>query len=376
MPTRTPTPTIREPRRSTRPFLIMPSTLTNESLLTSTSGPATAPPRVAVGAVNYLNSKPLIEGLNELLEDHATLRLDYPSRLADELASGHLDVALIPSIEYFRGGVKSSGQCVAGVESLSPQFFNPARTHAGGGEDADPSHTSGADAAFPYEIISDACVAAHGPVLSVKLYSRVPWGEVKSLALDEGSRTSATLARILLAERHGVFPKLEPLPLDHRTQDSSADAILLIGDRAISPPKEKFLGTWDLGEEWLEWTGLPFVFAMWVGRRVDGRGLMVDGRNSLGKSSSSTLNPQPSTIDHLLSAARDLGVARLDDIARREAPLLGLSLPTTVSYLSENLQYHLGPAERNGLKLFYELASSMGLAPNGVELRFRTIEEL
>ena len=73
-----------------------------------------------------------------------------------------------------------------------------------------------------------------------------------------------------------------------------------------------------------------------------------------------------------LSAARDLGVARLDDIARREAPLLGLSLPTTVSYLSENLQYHLGPAERNGLKLFYELAAGMGLAPKGVELRFRT----
>jgi len=319
-------PNIRERRRPTTFFPTMPAAVTNPIHFQSATVPTTAPPQTAVGAVSYLNSKPLIEGLDELLAGHATLRLDYPSRLADDLASGMLDVALIPSIEYFRGQ--------------------------------------------NYEVISDACVAAHGPVLSVKLYSRVPWGEVKSLALDEGSRTSATLARILLAERHGVFPKLEPLPLDHRTQDSSADAILLIGDRAISPPREKFLGTWDLGEEWLEWTGLPFVFAMWVGRRVDGRGLRVDGQNSLGKSSSSTFNPRPSTIDHLLSAARDLGVAHLDDIARREAPLLGLSLPTTVSYLSENLQYHLGPAERNGLKLFYELASGMGLAPQGVELRF------
>ena len=75
---------------------------------------------------------------------------------------------------------------------------------------------------------------------------------------------SATLARILLAERHGVLPDLQPLPLDHRTEDTSADAILLIGDRAILPPKERFLGTWDLGEEWFAWTGLPFVFAMWV----------------------------------------------------------------------------------------------------------------
>jgi chorismate dehydratase len=176
--------------------------------------------RLKIGAVNYLNSKPLIEGLPELLAPVADLRLDYPSRLADDLTQGRLDVALIPSIEYFRGQ--------------------------------------------NYEVISDACVAAHGPVLSVKLYSRVPWGQIRSLALDEGSRTSATLARIMLAERHGVFPKLQPLPLDYRTQDSDADAILLIGDRAILPPAEKFPETWDLGEEWFEWTGLPFVFAMWV----------------------------------------------------------------------------------------------------------------
>lgn len=270
--------------------------------------------RLKIGAVNYLNSKPLIEGLPELLSDHADLRLDYPSRLADDLAASRLDVALIPSIEYFRGR--------------------------------------------NYEVVSDACVAAHGPVLSVKLYSRVPWGEIRSLALDEGSRTSATLARVLLAERHGVFPKLKPLPLDHRTEDSDADAILLIGDRAISPPAEKFPGTWDLGEEWFEWTGLPFVFAMWVARPS----VEVAG-----------IGPSPlAEIDELLGRARDLGVERLDDIARREAPLLGLSLPTTISYLSENLQYHLGSAERNGLKLFYELASGLGLAPEGVELRFRT----
>jgi len=330
MHTHTPTPTLREPRRSTRPLLTMPATLTNESPSIPASIETTAPPRVAVGAVSYLNSKPLIEGLGELLEGHATLRLDYPSRLADDLTSGQLDVALIPSIEYFRGGPANANQASGGRE------------------------------AFPYEIISDACVAAHGPVLSVKLYSRVPWGEVKSLALDEGSRTSATLARILLAERHGVFPKLEPLPLDHRTQDSSADAILLIGDRAISPPQEKFLGTWDLGEEWFEWTGLPFVFAMWVGRK-----------EARSQESGVRMEETLDDVTKSLNAARDLGVARLDDIARREAPLLGLSLPTTVSYLSENLQYHLGPAERNGLKLFYELASGMGLAPAGVELAFR-----
>lgn len=285
-----------------------------------------------IGAVGYLNSKPLVEGLSELLPEIA-IRLDYPSRLADDLSAGKLDVALIPSIEYFRGQ--------------------------------------------NYLIVSDACVAAHGAVLSVKLYSRVPWGEVRTLALDEGSRTSATLARILLAERFGVHPQLEPLPLDHRTEDTRADAILLIGDRAILPPKEKFRETWDLGEEWFSWTGLPFVFAMWVANNPTlGNVEPEAGRHGvsavlLRRSSSAVAEADAVDLEFLASAlgqSRDWGVARIDEIARREAPLLGLSLPTTISYLSENLQYHLGSAERSGLKLFYELAAGLGLAPDGVPL--------
>lgn len=267
---------------------------------------------VRIGAVTYLNSKPLVEGLRELVPD-ADFRLDFPSRLAVDLSAGELDVALIPSIEYFRG-----------------------------------NH---------YQVLSDACVAARGPVLSVKLYARVPWGSIESLALDEGSRTSATLARVMLAERHGVFPKLEPLPLNHQTQDTQADAILLIGDRAILPPEEEFLATWDLGEEWYQWTGLPFVFAMWVANK-------------------SAENPAAErrldAIQSALTKARDWGVERLKQIAEREAPLLGLTYPTTYQYLAENLKYHLGNAERSGLKLFYELAAGLELAPKNVELTFRS----
>lgn len=263
-----------------------------------------------IGAVSYLNSKPLVEGLPEFLPT-SEIQLDFPSRLADDLTSGQLEIALIPSIEYFRG-----------------------------------NH---------YQIISDACVAAHGPVLSVKLYTRVPWGEIKTLSLDEGSRTSATLARIMLAERHGVFPKLEPLPLDHRTEDTNADAILLIGDRAIQPPQERFLSTWDLGEEWFAWTGLPFVFAMWVA-------------NDKASRSGSELN----RVEKALSRSRDLGISRLDEIALREAPRLGLATSTAFSYLKENLQFHLGSGERCGLKMFYELASGLDLAPKGIQPVFRS----
>ena len=261
-----------------------------------------------LGVVSYLNSKPLLEDLAHLLPD-ADIRLDYPSRLADQLAADELDVALIPSVEYFCGFRQN------------------------------------------YEIVSDACVAARGPVMSVKLYSRVQPGKIRTLALDEGSRTSATLARILLAERYGVTPDVEPLPLTCSLSDTRADAILLIGDRAMYPTEEQFAVTWDLGEEWFHWTGLPFVFAMWVARPG--------------------LDLEP--IEAALSEARDHGVTNAEAIARREAPLLGLPLPTTMRYLTQNLHFRLGSAERTGLRLFHQLAARNGLAPEGVDLVFSSI---
>ncbi|MCA9074998.1 MAG: menaquinone biosynthesis protein [Planctomycetaceae bacterium] len=260
---------------------------------------------IRIGAVSYLNSKPLIEGLDELVPD-AELILDLPSRLADDLARGELDVALIPSIEAF----------------------------------ADPD----------YEIVSNACVATRGPVLSVKLYTRVHPGEVKTLALDEGSRTSAALVQIMLHDRYGVTPKLSMLPMGSGVEDSEADAILLIGDRAMHPPQEKFHTVWDLGQEWLTWTGLPFVFAMWVTRAGTDLGPVADA----------------------LARARDRGVQEIPNIAQREASGLGIARQKAADYLTRNLHFRLGSAERNGLKQFHRLASRLGLAPEDAVPEFRS----
>lgn len=260
--------------------------------------------RLRIGAVSYLNSKPLIEDL-AALAPQADLVLDYPSRLADELMMGGLDVALVPSV----------------VVLLASGF----------------------------EIVGDACVATHGPVLSVKMYSRVPASQIRTLALDAGSRTSATLVRILLAERFNVFPEVVPLPLEQGYRDCNTDALLLIGDRAIHEPEESFECTWDLGEEWIAETGLPFVFALWAARSsVDLAG-----------------------VHSSLNLSRDRGVDRLDQIASREAPLLGLTTQTTVDYLRNNLYYKLGPKERAGLNRFQQLAVKYQLAPKGIELVFR-----
>src|SRR5262245_37270610 len=158
-----------------------------------------------IGAVNYLNTKPLIHELEALAPD-AELVLEVPSRLADQLAAGALDVALIPVIEYFRAG--------------------------------------------SYTVVSDLAIASRGPVLSVTLFSRVPWTAVRSVALDEGSRTSAALTQILLRKRYGVRPELRPLPLDQAAEDVDADAVLLIGDRAMRACLPGFTYAYDLGQEW------------------------------------------------------------------------------------------------------------------------------
>lgn len=259
--------------------------------------------QIRIGAVSYLNSKPLVEGLAQLCPQ-AELVLDYPSRLADGLAQRQLDVALIPSVEAF-------------------------------------SDTN-------YEVVSNACVATHGPVFSVKLFFRTHPGAVRTLALDEGSRTSAALARVMLDERFGVQPQRQRLPFGKTAEETSADAVLLIGDRAMSPPREAFPIVWDLGEEWVSWTGLPFVFAMWVGRK----------------------DAELNGVSARLNAARDQGLAHVEEIARRESEAMNLRVDMVRNYFLQNLHFTIGKAEEAGLRLFQELAAKHGLAQGG-PLSFR-----
>ena len=201
-----------------------------------------------IGAVHYLNTKPLIRGLAELAPQ-ADIRMDLPSRLADCLAERRVDVALIPAVELFDRS--------------------------------------------DYSVVSDACIGCEGPVLSVKLFSRKPLDQIRTLALDEGSRTSIALVQILLAEQFGLRPHLESLPIGASLADTETDAVLLIGDRAIHSPSGKFEAVWDLGDRWARWTGLPFVFALWVAHRDAPLG----------------------SIAASLSAARDRGLAELEQIA-------------------------------------------------------------
>jgi len=250
-----------------------------------------------IGAVSYLNTKPLIHDI-EHISSAIQLTLDVPSRLADALSQGKLDVALIPSIECLR----------------HPE----------------------------YAIVSDACIACRGPVLSVRLLARKPMAEVRSIALDAGSRTSIALTRVLLRRCCGTSPQTVTLPLGESASAVTTDAVLVIGDRAIESDAWPFVEQWDLGQQWVTWCGLPFVFALWAARP----GL------------------DTTAATQVLTESRDRGVTNLQQIAQVEAGRLGMDVAACYSYLHDNLHFFFGAEERRGLELFEREARACDLLPN------------
>jgi chorismate dehydratase len=182
--------------------------------------------KIKVGAVSYLNTKPLIYGFEQgMMKDEIDLVIDYPARIAKMLMSDEIDIGLIP---------------VAAIPFLK----------------------------IPY-IISDYCIACNGEVASVCLFSDVPLNEIKSVLLDYQSKTSVILLRILLKEYWKITPGLILASEGYETGIKGTTAGLVIGDRAFEQRKQsKYI--FDLGLAWKEMTGLPFVFAAWVSnKRID-----------------------------------------------------------------------------------------------------------
>ncbi len=256
-----------------------------------------------IGAVVYLNSCPLVAELPRIAPG-VEMVFDVPSRLAQMLAEGKIDAGLVPSIEVVR----------------HPNWV----------------------------VVSDACIACRGRVQSVKLFSRVPIRSIHLLALDEGSRTSAVLAQILLGSRYGLRPRLTNLPIGFPVWESAADAVVLIGDRAMQAPEDGFCEVWDLGQEWVRWTGLPMVFALWAARA----------------------GGDVERLDQILRESRDAGLANLSEIAHREAAGRQLTEQQCLQYFRDHLVFVLGEREKAGLRYFYELARQYGFLPPEVGDRF------
>jgi chorismate dehydratase len=172
-----------------------------------------SPQSYSVGAVSYLNSRPLIYGLAE--QRDIRLALDVPARLLDGLRSRRFDVALLPVIDYQR------------LDGL--------------------------------EIVPAGGIGSNGAALTVRIFSSVPIAAITELACDEESHTSVALAQIILAELYGIGPRFIP-------GNQPASARLLIGDKVICDAPIGMDHQLDLGAAWKELTGLPFVFAVWTAR--------------------------------------------------------------------------------------------------------------
>ena len=176
-----------------------------------------------VSAVSYLNTWPLVWGfLHGPGRGRFDFRFDLPARCAEALQNGDAQIGLVPCAEIERMGL---------------------------------------------DFLPDLGIACEGPVRSILLFSKKPFREIRTLAVDSGSRTSVALARILLRERYGVQPALTELVPDLDLMLAENDAALVIGDPALHLDPGALPWQWlDLGAEWTAWTGLPMVFAAWAGK--------------------------------------------------------------------------------------------------------------
>lgn len=253
------------------------------------------PRAVRLGAVGYLNARPLVYGLERC--PRFQIRYDVPSECARLLHEGTIDVGLIPSIEYLRGG--------------------------------------------PYRVVPDLAIASRGTVRSVALFTKRPMADVRSIAMDTSSRTSVALVGVLCARLFKIQPTLEARGPDLDDMLGCADAALIIGDNALflAGSEDPRVLKIDLGEAWLQLTGLPFVYAFWAGRP-------------------DALSPGDVRA---LQDARDEGIKRPDELARQYLAGAPERQARGAEYLRDNIQYHLRDEERAALDLFYRYAAEAGL---------------
>lgn len=247
--------------------------------------------RLKVCAVSYLNTVPLVWGmLHGPQKGLFDLLFRIPAECADMLESGEADVGILPCYELLRQDLEQ----VPGVG-----------------------------------------IACRGPVRSILLILKCPPEEVRTLAADTSSRTSVALARVLLKRRYGNAPQIIRLPPNLDAMMAAADAALVIGDPALRiDPAAVPYDVRDLGQEWLEMTGLPMVFAVWAGRR--GR-LDAEAIRAFQDSCS-------------------WGLARIEEIVCSESAPRGFTPELVRYYLTSNLICQLGPEEYRGLELFFRYA--------------------
>jgi len=265
--------------------------------------------QIRVGTVRYLNTAPIVEGLDAL--ETVELSPAAPSRIIDLLARGEIDVGLVSLIDAARAPV-------------------------------------------PVAMLPVGMIGCDGPTMTVRLFSRVPFDRVTRLHADAESHTSVVLARIVLDRRFGVRPELvdfdarERVAVDRPGAEGDGqwpETMLLIGDKVITeaPEPGSYPHELDLGEAWHELTGLPFVYAVWMCRADESE------------------TPSIRAASAALERQRRRNRERLDWIIARRAPEHRWPIDTATRYLRELLRYEVGPREREAVDRFMDEAARLGV---------------
>lgn len=259
------------------------------------------------GFHGFLNAQPPLTVLSRLAPRAGfEIVVDSPAAVAEMLMSGQLDLAMVPSAEYLR---------VAGE----------------------------------YKLVPGLCIASRGPVSTVLLVAKTPLERVRSLALDERSRTSVALLKILYGGRFSPEIEYRPARPDLSAMLKEHDAALIIGDQALNAVPAEGLLVHDLSEEWFRRAGKTFVHAVVAVRP----GVFLDGE----------------TVELIGSAGRE-AEGEIASAAQAHSGRTGVSRETCENYLREKIIYRLGAEELEGLEHFRDLCHERGLIPQKHPLRF------
>ena len=241
--------------------------------------------KISVGIIDYLNVKPFLYGIK-----HSPVIADidlvetYPSRLAQMLLDGEVDMGIVPV-------------------AIIPEMKE-------------------------YYIVTDYCIGCNGPVATVCLFSEVPVNRIETVLLDYQSKTSVALAKILLQKYWHISPVFEDVKEEgFRNRISGTTAGVVIGDRAFDQ-RTRSTYSYDLGEAWKDFTGLPFVFAAWIANK-----------------------PLPDGFIHAFNEANAFGLMHIDEVVQ-ENPYKLFDLK---QYYKYNVNYVLDENKKAGLDAFLRL---------------------
>ena len=261
---------------------------------------------IKLGSFPYLNLKPLIWGAIKNQFTNFSILYHIPSSLSNLLNMGVIDVGMVPIFDYFKNE--------------------------------------------NYRIIKGIGIGSKGKVRSILFYMKKDIRKIENIGLDISSSTSSNLLRILLSKKYNIKPRYITVDFGLTSAKEiikNIDSFLLIGDNALNLEFDG-LKCLDLGEEWYNWTGLPFTYAVWMTRK----------------------DIKIPNLDKQLLELKEYGLNKIDEIVEESVNHYHFTKKECREYFTNNIKYDLTDEEIKGINLFYKFAQELKLSNPNKELKF------